>query len=244
MKLPYTLLGVAVLGAALLAYRYLYETGRLRAELTTAQQHSSDLSGRLGAAETAQSVAEARAAALDEDLTAQRARASEAEARAAQFSRELATVRTQLSLASEERGRHESDAAALRRELAELKLALPPFTLAEVEMLQAQLAEVEAEVARLTPPPVPAGGPSAPLPPGTLVRVLQVGPGDAFVVLAYGSEHGARLAQTLPIQRGTETVAAVHISELQPRLSLAHVAPESLRSGLRRGDTASIPSSP
>ncbi len=243
MNRPLVLLTAGTLAASATCVVFWQRTQDLREALANAERLQIETAARLATAESERAVARTRAAALDDDLTVQRARATEAEARAAQFSRDLAEARNQASLAREEGGRHEAAAQGLRQELADLKLSLPPFTTADVVALQDRVAELEHEVEQLTPA-TPATAAAGPLPAGSPVRILQVGPADAFVVLAYGSDDGARLSQSLPVRRGTETIATVHILELQPRLSLATVAPETLRSGLRQGDTAFIASLP
>jgi hypothetical protein len=243
MKLLPLFLSTAVIASGTLAVLKNRSETRLLQDLARLSAERTDFKGRLSEAERRGAELHDRLASLDTELTAARARLTETEARAAQFSRDLADQRTRVSVAEEAAAGHERAASELRKELAEHKLNAPPFTLAEVAALQAQLAEAEAEAARLRPPgedPAAAGH----LAPGAVVTVMRVGPENAFVVLDYGATLGARHAQQLQILRGTERVATVQISDIHDHLSLAIVQPDSLRSGLRRGDTASIPYSP
>ncbi len=240
MKLLPLILSAAVVASAAIAFLKHRSETQLIQELSRVSSERNDLTGRLAAAERRGTELHDRLAALDADVTTTRARLTETEARAAQFSRDLADQRTRVSVAEEAASGHERAANELRQELAQHKLNAPPFTLDEVAALQSQLDEAEAEVARLRPPerrPATDGH----LPPGAAVTVMRVGPENAFVVLDYGAALGARPAQQLQIRRGTEPVATVHISDIHDHLSLAIVQPDSLRSGLRRGDTASIP---
>lgn len=243
MKLLNLLLCTGMIASGTIAvFKHRSETRLLR-DLAGLTAGRNQLTGELAEAERRGDELLERLATLDTELTAARARLTETEARAAQFSRDLADQRTRVSVVEEAASNHEQAAHDLRKELAEHKLNAPPFTLAEVAALQAQLAEAEAEAARLRPPgqdPDVEGH----LPPGSIVTVMQVGPENAFVVLNYGAILGARHAQQLQVVRGTERIATVQISDIHDHLSLAIVQPDSLRSGLRRGDTASIPYSP
>lgn len=243
MKLLPLALAATVLGLGFLVVRAHRHAAELTADLSRGETDRRELKTQLASVQGHLSDAKARTATLENDLSTARARQSEAEANVAQLSRELSDQRTASALAAEAAQSHEKAAQALRGELAHLKLTASPFSLADVEALQLKVAALEAEVIHLTPPDVPSDA-SSHLAPGSLVSVLRVGPGDAFVVLDFGTVHGARPQQVLQITRGTEPVAAVQINEISERLSLALVQPETLRSGLRRGDTASIPSSP
>jgi len=240
MKLLPLILSTAVVASGIVALLKHRSETQLIQELARVSAERNELTGRLAGAGHRVTELHERLAALDTDLTTTRARLTETEARAAQFSRDLADQRTRVSVAEEAAAGHERAANELRQELAHHKLNAPPFTMAEVSALHAQLAEAEEEIARLRPPerhPSTDGT----LPPGSFVTVMKVGPENAFVVLDYGATLGARPAQQLQIRRGTEAVATVHISDIHDHLSLAIVQPDSLRSGLRRGDTASIP---
>jgi hypothetical protein len=233
--LPVSLLTFALLAAGAVAVIKTREAGRLENARTAAEAKAADFASQAAAHERRIVEVRARLAEVDGHLSAARATLSEAEARLAQHGRELAEQRNRVSLAEDHARRHEEAAEALRKELAHLKLTAPPFTLAEIEALQARADDAEAHLAALA---------AAAVREPVRATVLRVGPGDAFVVLDYGAERGGRIDQQLQVRRGDDPVATVRISELHPQLSLALVDPRSLRSGLRTGDTALISPSP
>lgn len=231
MKLHTSLLAVTLLAAAAAVFLQYRKTTRLEASLATAETAAAAHSAKASAADKRTAEVRARLAEIDEQLSAARAATSETEARLAQANRDMAEQRNRTSAAEEHAKRHEEAADELRRELAHMKLTAPPFTMTEVETLQARLADAESRLEALAPTEAPEP---------VRATVLRVGPDEAFVVLDYGAEQGARLDQQLQVRRGTEAVATVRISRLHPQLSLALVEPQSLRSGLRKGDSAPI----
>ena len=68
--------------------------------------------------------------------------------------------------------------------------------------------------------------------------VLTVGPGNAFVVLNFGTSRGAQPGQKLDIVQGTTPVATVTLSDVRPNFSIGQVSPETLRADLQKGDSA------
>jgi hypothetical protein len=70
--------------------------------------------------------------------------------------------------------------------------------------------------------------------------VLSVGPGNAFVVLNFGTARGAQLGHRLTVNQGTDTVATVLISDVRPNFSIAQVLPDTLRGVLQKGDSATL----
>lgn len=247
MKIPTLALGaVAVLGIVLGITQYSART-RLDAELLASQARSDELNSAL-------TDAKSRQATLLQELTSSRGETEEFQARLAasetqvsRLTREGAELQLQLaaSAASSEELRQETD--ALRHELAALKLTASTLSLAEVDELHATIAALEDRLASLEPasPGATAGSAEFPAPvPGSRYEVLSVGPGDAFVILAYSRQQGARPSQQLHIAREGEPLATVQIMEVRDPFAIAHVRPETLRRGLRKGDSASIPSAP
>jgi TolA-binding protein len=236
MKLSLSLLTLGLVCSSALVV-HLHRTNRaLQSSLLTAETTANENATRAAEADRRTSEVRARLTELDGQLSTARAQLSETETRVAQLNRDAADQRNRVSLAEENARTHEAAADELRRELAHLKLNTPPFTLTEIETLQATLADAEARLAALTP--------ARPVHPEASATVMRVGPENAFVVLDYGSAHGARSGQQLQIRRGTDVVASVQISDLHEQLSLALVMPDTLRSGLRKGDSAPIPSQP
>ncbi len=247
MKIPTLALGaIAVLGIVLGVTQYSART-RLATELLASQNRSETL-------ETELTDAQSRQATLLRELTASRGEAEEFQARLAaseaqvsQLTRAGAELQLQIatSAASSEKLKQEAD--SLRHELAGHKLTASTLTLAEVDELHATIATLEDRLAaqETVSREGPAGSAEFPAPaPGSRYEVLSVGPGDAFVILGYGRQQGARPAQQLHIARDGEPLATVQIIEVRDPFAIAHVRPETLRRGLRKGDSASIPSAP
>jgi hypothetical protein len=68
--------------------------------------------------------------------------------------------------------------------------------------------------------------------------VLSVGPGNAFVVLNFGTARGARPGHRLQISQAGRLLATVQISDARSQFSVAQVEPDSLRGVLQKGDEA------
>ncbi len=215
---------------------------RVSADLTGAHMRASSLRDELVAAGTREASLQQRLVSQDSTLAETRSRLSSSEARNAQVSREIIEMRLQLEAGQATIGRLERETGELHHELALTRLNTPTITLEEVEGYLTAISTLEARVAGLEEQIAASQPPVAD--PGRSFPVLSVSPGDAFVVLGYGTDDGARPAQQLRVTRGTETVATVQISEIRGSLAIAQVQPDSLRSSLRTGDSASIPSSP
>jgi chromosome segregation ATPase len=130
------------------------------------------------------------------------------------------------------------------RALAELRAAAPSAetiaryqtTIADLEKRLAAAQGGRALVASTAPSAstaVFAAGSRSP-------SVVNVGPQNAFVILNFGSAHGARPHQSLTICRGVATLARVSLSDVREHFSIAQVEPDSLRGTLQKGDTALI----
>lgn len=71
-------------------------------------------------------------------------------------------------------------------------------------------------------------------------QVVKVGPRNAFVVINFGSSHGAVTNQRFALKRGSTTLATVEISLTKEHYSIAQVLPETLSGNIRKGDAATI----
>lgn len=124
------------------------------------------------------------------------------------------------------------------RTLAELRASAPaPETVAQY---QSTIASLERQLAALQDRHATTAGDSSAIPVAASrsPSVVNVGPQNAFVILNFGSAHGARPQQTLTICRGPTALARVSISEVREHFSIAQVEPDSLRGTLQKGDTA------
>lgn len=249
--LTLVLIVIALLGA-ILSGAFTFIIGQSKAlleqDLAASQSRAENLTNELAEATARGDGLRRQLNALDADLGDTKTRLSAAETRVAQLSRELNQTRTQLST-------KEAEALALDRELADAKRELVQSQLAaaqgatpeEVEQfrrtitgLEEQLTTLQREIADR--PAGPADGATARFTANRALnaRVVTVGPGDAFVILNYGTRNGAAIEQELLVRRGSEPLARVQISDVRENHSVAQVQPASLQGSLRRGDAAML----
>ncbi|MBP6506952.1 MAG: hypothetical protein KA257_05250 [Opitutaceae bacterium] len=180
---------------------------------------------------------------LDASLGEAKTKATVTAARNVQLSREITQLKSQLA------GR-EQDAQTLQREVADLKQELvatreSAASAESVAAYQATIADLEQKLTPASTTPVSVSAPPSAPPTPVLTTnrsrnasVMSVGPSSAFVVINYGATHGALPGQLLRIQRGTEILARVLISDVRETQSIAQVQPDSLRGALHKGDLA------
>ncbi|MBI3886656.1 MAG: hypothetical protein HY302_13140 [Opitutae bacterium] len=206
----------------------LQQIAALRQELDRSREHA-DVAGR-------------RAVELDSQLALAKTRLKSNDTGTVQLARELHTLRSQLA----EREQRES---ALSSELAAVKQQLAAAISARAETEAAGNTAPGAASASVAPgqiAPIPADAPApaaaiAATPADPAHTVVRVGPRDAFVVLDYGTDHGASVGRLVLLRRGANTVACVRISDARPAFSVAQVLPESLKGQLQPGDLVSNP---
>lgn len=198
--------------------------------------------------------AQAQTQAAEAHLATLTAQAKVLRAQVAELDASLGETKTQLTVT-------EARNVQLTRDLNAAKQAPPPPPPAhddaqdqEIARLTQELAaartaatSAEAAAADLTQQLAAARtpAPAAPAPDAVLTTsrartatVASVGPSSAFVVLNYGAAHGALPAQQFLIQRGTDVLARVLISDVRDQYSIAQVSPDSLRGALHKGDLA------
>lgn len=100
--------------------------------------------------------------------------------------------------------------------------------------LEARAAELEQLVARKNTDPALVAGRAQ------YAQIIKVGPRNSFVIINFGSHHGARANQRLVVSRGETRLARVEISRVAEHYSIAQVLPESLSGNLRQGDAATL----
>lgn len=222
---------------------------RQNAELRYELKLATNLAGDIGR----------RAIELDSQLGSTKARTTAAAAKSFQLARELDETRSLLSEREQREIALLAELATLRRKVAEAAPssssvlagsgkaegavavtggpsvpAVPPPTLdvaaylRRIEELERQLPDLLTR-ALAQPPPSPDAAPAT-------HQVVRVGPADAFVVLDYGAEHGARPNAVISLQRGTSELAQVQISDVRSRFSLAQVLSGTLKGQLQTGD--------
>lgn len=220
------LLAVAGAGTALSLHR---QAGRDRATHAAAlaqvqaRFHAADSRARELTTQT--TALQAQVSELDASLGEAKTKLTVTETRNVLLNRELTAAKQALAATAPQ-------TEALRQEIAGLEETL--------SARQATIATLEGRLAAAQTPADPVPGPDAVLVThrSRNASVASVGPSSAFVVLNYGATHGALPAQQLLIQRGTDVLARVLISDVRDHYSIAQVRPDSLRGALHKGDLA------
>jgi predicted RNase H-like nuclease (RuvC/YqgF family) len=209
---------------------------QLAAETTRAQT----IAAELGTAQEQAGALTSRVRALESEVTATKAKVTASDARAGQFERELAQARVTVSVHEQNTRALATEIATLRQDLADTRAAnASPEAVAAYKNTIAELERQLAQAQNGAATPGIAGASTAVLSSRvSQASVLTVGPGNAFVVLNFGSDRGAQLGQKLTVNQGTDVVATVLISDVRPNFSIAQVLPDSLRGVLQKGDSA------
>lgn len=249
-RLPLILCAIALLGTTVSAVLYFHIGNSkqvLEFRLAESAQRSARLDADLAATQNRLTAANAqtaslqeRTAALDKELTRTSEKLSAAEARSVQLDRSLADTRSVLSVYEATTRGLGDEVAALRRDLEASRAsnASPQA----VQAYKSTIAELERQLASArngTALPATRGASTAVFTSRAgRATVLNVGPGNSFVVINFGSTRGARLGQKLNVSQGNAQVATVVISDVRASFSVAQVLPDSLRGVLQKGDSA------
>lgn len=249
-RLPLILCLVALLGSTVSAVLY-FRIGNskqileLRLAETTARaaRLDTDLAAahtQAGALQSQAAALQSRVAALDVDLARTSERLAAAEARGKDLERSLTDTRTVLSL-------YESTTRALGEEISALRRDLDASRASNaspeaVQAYKTTIAELERQLASAR------NGAALPSAVGASTAVftsragratvLSVGPGNAFVVVNFGTARGAQVGQRMTISQGQNVVATVVLSDARANFSVAQVLPDTLRGALQKGDSA------
>jgi len=242
-RLPLLLCLIALAGAggsALLALRIGNSKQVLEVRLAESQARATRLETELGGARAESGARQQRATGLEVELARTSERLAGVEARGRETERALADTRAVLALYESTTRGLEDEVTALRRDLESSRASQ-----ASPEAVQAYrqtIADLERQLASAR------HGTAAPSTPGASTAVftnragratvLSVGPGNAFVVLNFGTARGARPGQRLQVAQGGRLLATVQISDARTQFSVAQVEPDSLRGVLQKGDEA------
>ncbi|MCR6657047.1 MAG: hypothetical protein NVV63_14830 [Opitutus sp.] len=230
------LAGAAI--AAALYWRLVETRAHLQTQLVSATGRANDLQRQLTTAHESIEDLNTRLTALDADLGETKSKLTFSETKNAQLGHELTQTKNLLAareLASAELGRQ---IQTLRDELTEARAQAASAE--ELEDARATIAQLERQLAEAKHGAAASDTASATAVFSSRPRalVLSVGPSSSFVILNYGSDRGAAAGQTLTIQRGTDVLAKVLISDARPAFSVAQVQPDSLHGVLQKGDFA------
>lgn len=176
-----------------------------------------------------------RVATLEAEATASTSRLEAADARALGLARDLDALRQTAVSHEVDIRRLQEEKDALTAELVQTRLAPATIDAAELDQARQEVSSLKAQVAQLE---AVARQNSTPPSPPDQVRVLSVGPENAFVVLDFGARQGAAVNQLLLVRRGSAPLATVAIRVVHARHAIAHVLPDSLQGSLRHGDAA------
>ncbi|MBW7896342.1 MAG: hypothetical protein H3C27_14635 [Opitutaceae bacterium] len=184
-------------------------------------------------------------AGLDEALGATKVRLTASENRNIELTRESARLRLDLNSRDTKLAEQENELRSANASLARLQsLHLSPEERSRFEQtigrLEFELTETKRELLGIraqtvSPPPALQAFTTS---RGRTASVVSIGPANAFVVVNYGSSHGALPSQTMQIRRGPDTLATVRISDVHPQHSVAQVLPDSVQGALHKGDLA------
>lgn len=173
---------------------------------------------------------------LDANLGQTKTELTSTRSRNITLQRQIATLEETVGSSRESIETLSSELQAVQQKLVEARAAT--VSLESVAAYQTAIKELQAKLDQVTPP-----APTMPILStnrSRSTRVVSVGPSNAFVVLNYGSAHGALPMQKMLIERGTNVLATVLISDVRENYSIAQVSPDSLRGTLQKGDLATI----
>ena len=249
MRLPlyaWVLAGVA----ALLAVGFFVlqrDNSALQERTAALARQNVDLRHEADRANERTSLIERRAAELDSQLAASKTRKTAQDTQGVQLSRELHDTKSQLTERDQREAALAGEIAALRQKIASAGLPVPTGSslassasdaATEIEAANRRIAQLQQQLTEVLSRALDTGTPEAPAPkaeppPHT---VLRVGPKDSFVIIDYGTDHGANNGRLIMLRRGTIIIAYVRISDARPAFSIAQVLPESLKGQLQPGD--------
>lgn len=237
MKSATTLLSIlALVGAIASVALYVTITGQ-KAELTDTLQSTQ---AELNSARSTNNRLEREKTELTEtrdqlstELEERNALLEELDARYTESRRENAELRSTIAQREQRQAEIDRQLVELRRQLADARSRA-----AEAETIpeyRDRIAQLEATLARFQLRP-DEGDDFANVPRDLAGRVLQIGPENAFIILDIGSTHGAVSRLPMVLERNGQAIARVTLTNVRERLSVGHIAPDSLTDTIQAGD--------
>lgn len=217
-----------------------FEAKRARDRAAQLEAEAARLDSELGSAKTRTTATETRTSELTRELDAVRTTLTERQQREIALLSEIETLRQQARdaaplpspatptapAASPAAGPAREAQAAYARRIAALE--------AQLTDLLTRALETPTNEENSLPAPTPPQAPETAAAPTH--QVVRVGAKDAFVVIDFGTDHGAQTGVSLTLARGTSEVARVQISDVRPRFSIAQVLPGTQKRQLQPGD--------
>ena len=227
---------VAALLATVATILFITNRGeRIRAELRLSQTETAvkNLEAQAQVQEGKREELEKKLGAATTELGDARVKLAVAESKVNGLMLDLSQARNQLAV-------REQNEMALNREIGALRQALDQAQRqgTDVSKYQNRIDELEQTVALLQNRAGVAAAATAVFTAsrGRNISVVTIGPQNAFVVINYGSKHGAQLNQKMIIRRGTDPIATIYISDVREGFSIAQVDPASLVTPIFNGD--------
>ncbi|AHF91369.1 hypothetical protein OPIT5_15245 [Opitutaceae bacterium TAV5] len=238
---------LALLGAAASTYFYI-SIGNTKTELQqklgAETQRADGLTADLKKSNDDLAGTKKRLATLDSQLGDTKSQLQSEKARTTQLNRDLAQAREQFAAKERSEAQLKQDVTKLREQLVAIRLNTENGNTedqAKIASLEAKVKEYEDAINKGTI----AASAGAAATEGVVSRMINtavasVGSKNSFVVLDLGNKQGATVGQLFAIKRDGNEIARARVSSVQEDLTIAQVEPKSIRTGIQKGDTASI----
>ena len=224
-----------------------HEGQLLRHRATAAEARVAELDSQLGSAKVRTTATETKSVELSRELSSVRSSLTERQQREIALLAEIEALRQQAAIVSSQRNATAqelpspasagTDAAPAVASVASSKSPSAAENYARrIAELETQLTEL---LARALDAPLTADdeSPAPRLPPSEPAhQVVRVGANAAFVVIDYGTSHGAVPGQRVALARGTALLADAEISDVRTHFSIAQVLPFASKRQLQTGD--------
>ncbi|MDR1280640.1 MAG: hypothetical protein LBK99_07430, partial [Opitutaceae bacterium] len=238
---------LALLGAAASAWFY-YDIGdKLKTEIAAHQKTTEEKNGLAAdLKKTSDNLAGTQKRLAEENSRHgdTKSQLQSEKARTTQLNRDLAQAKEQYAAKERAEAQLKEDVIKLRQQVVQLRLSTEGGNTedkARIAALEAKLKDLEDTTNKGT---IAASATAAPT-EGVVSRMINtavasVGSKNAFVVLDLGTKQGATIGQLFAIKREGSEIARARVSSVQEDLTIAQVEPKSIRTGIQKGDTASI----
>ncbi|MCF3648776.1 hypothetical protein [Synoicihabitans lomoniglobus] len=215
---------------------------KLHQQLVAEQARASGLAAELTAAEVTRTEQQERIRSLDAQLAATKRELTATQVQADQIRQALDLAEEQFAAAEITAARARADLVAAQTELVSARKAVANSIAPADAMryrntianLETRVMELETVIEQKSRETLMVSNRA------NHAQVVSVGAQNAFVVINFGSTHGAVPNQQFQIKRGPDVLAVVEISATRENYSIAQVLPASLSGKLRKGDAATL----